>query len=90
MADLTCCDGSTIKSDLYNSSVDRSDCDFPRQQPTPGNFVVWKKAIGSLTRPGNKLIKSLGNYISTPHTPDEWFINNIRTEIYHKTPIGCW
>ena len=90
VADLTCCDGITIKSDLYNSSVGRSHCDFPRQQPTLGDFVVWKKAIGSLTRPGSKLIKSLGNYISTPHTPDEWFINNIRTEIYHKTPTGLY
>jgi hypothetical protein len=90
VADLACCDGSTIKSDLYNSSAGRSHCKVPIQQPTPGDFVVWKKAIGSITRPGNRLAKSLGNYISTPHTPDEWFINNIRTKIYHKTPTGSY
>ena len=90
VADLACCDGSTIKSDLYNSSAGRSHCEFPIQQPTPGDFVVWKKAIGLITRPGNRLVKSLGNYISTPHTPDEWFINNIRTKIYHKTPTGSY
>ncbi len=90
VADLTCCDGRTIKTDLYSSSAGRSYRNFPRQQPTPGNFVVWKKAIGLLPRPGNKLIKSLGNYILTPHTPNKWFVNNIRTKIYHKTLTGLY
>ena len=36
VADLTCCNGSTIKSDIYNSSVGGSDRDFPKQKPVGG------------------------------------------------------
>ena len=52
--------------------------------------MVWRKAIGSLTRTGKKLLMALGDYINNPHKPDSWFINGIGTEIYHKTATGMY
>ena len=51
------------------SAVGESKQEFPIQQPTSVDFLVWKTAIGSLCRGSHKLIQSLGNCISTPQNP---------------------
>ena len=90
VADLVCCDGRSISTDMYTTEVGESKWEFPIQQPTAADFAVWKKAIGSLVRTGNKLLTTLGEYINNPHKPDVWFINEIGTEIYHKTATGLY
>ena len=88
VGDIVSCDGMSINPEIITSAVGVSSREFPRQQPTYADSTVWRTAIGSLCRGGNKLIKSLGSYTSTPHKPDEWFINGKKTEIYHKISTG--
>ena len=88
VGDLVDCDGMSISPEILTPTVGVSRREFPRQQPTHADVMVWSKAIGSLCRGGQKLIKSLGSYTSSPHKPDDWFINDIKTEIFHKSPTG--
>jgi hypothetical protein len=88
LGDLTCCDGKTVSDDMYTTEVGESTREFPIQQPTRADFRLWFRAMGLLCRSGTKLNTSLGNYTSTPHNPDLWFINSSMTSIFHKISTG--
>ena len=90
VGDLAGCDGRTIMPGMYTSIVGESRWKFPHQQPTAADFQVWRKGLGALSRTGNKLYKTLWKYISAPHKPNDWFINNAETEIYHRLTTGMY
>jgi hypothetical protein len=41
LGDLTCCDGRTIRHDMYTTEVGESTREFPIQQPIGEDFRVW-------------------------------------------------
>ena len=84
LGDLTCCDGRTIRQEMYTTEVGESTREFPVQQPIGDDFRVWFRALGSVCRLGTKLNITLGDYTTPPHNQDTWFANNSMTSIYHK------
>jgi hypothetical protein len=90
VGDLVGCDGRSILPEMYTPTGGESRWKFPHQQPTTADFQVWRKGLGALSRTGNKLYLSLGKFTAAPHKPDNWFINNAETDIYHRTTTGAY
>ena len=88
LGDMTCCDGKTIRQEMYTTEGGESNREYPIQQPTCTDFRVWFRALGSVCRSGTKLNTTLGDYTTTPHNADLWFTNNSMTNIYHKMVTG--
>jgi hypothetical protein len=88
VADIVLCDGMTIDPEMLNATPGVSCRDFAIQRPARADFKVWKRAIGALVRNGNKLRRPLGDFISTPHKPDVWFMNDSRTQAFYRTQTG--
>jgi hypothetical protein len=90
VADIVLCDGLTVDPEMLNTTPGESTRDFTFQRPSRADFKEWMRAILALVRNGNKLRRPLGDFISTPHKPDMWFINESRTHAFYHTPTGCY
>ena len=88
VADIVLCDGLTVDPEMVNSTPGESTRDFPLQQPSASDLALWKRAIGSLVRDGDKLRRPLGDYTAKPHKPDVWFTNELRTHAFCRTSTG--
>ena len=54
---------------------------FPLEQPTPGNFRIWREALPRIRAPGGRL--HLGKYICLGHKTWEWRYNLEGSKLYH-------
>jgi hypothetical protein len=56
---------------------------FPREQPSPSDFHLWKEAIGCLCSGTTILPCTLGRHIRLPHLSVLWFTTTDCACLYH-------
>ena len=84
LSDISKCDGSTFDEFVISNSAESLVlCVFPREQPSPSDFHLWKEAIGHLCSVTTILPCNLGIHICLPHLPVLW-VNTIDcARLYH-------
>ena len=76
LSQLTLCDGKTIDPALLTSEAPKpSKMRFPRECPTPEDFMLWKATLRALTSTTLTLPTKLGHFMRLPYSTTHWTTN---------------
>ena len=75
VADFLLCDGRTVNRWVLTRDPSQSTRVFSEERPTPKDFRLFSDAIHARSSPQLTLDAPLGGFISRPHWPDRWFLN---------------
>ena len=88
-SDNVLCDGKTMMAEMLTGLPGHSDYHkFPTQCPTPADLVIWKTALCKLSSAFHVLTVKLQEYISPPHLPPLWLLDNLGTTLHHNIVWG--
>jgi hypothetical protein len=84
LSDISKCDSSTLDKFVISNSPESLVLHvFPREQPSPSDFHLWKEAIGHLCSGTAILLYTLGRHICLPHLLVLWFTTTDYAHLYH-------
>lgn len=52
------------------------------EQPTPADFALFRTAVDHFLTETGILRRPLGSYMTSPHRPDVWFVEDDRSALY--------
>ena len=82
IAELLCCDGSTVRKDVLSYQRGSSTRVFPFEKPLRRDLDLWIGALKLVTSPTLTLDRPLGAYLIMPPRHDGWFATADRMEVY--------
>jgi hypothetical protein len=93
LSDITSADGKEIIPQVLigdKLSDRKSNLEWPTQQKHPkNNWIIWASALNHIhTR--NRLKNKLTTWLSEPHQSWFWYMNPIRSIIYHNPYDNIW
>jgi hypothetical protein len=84
-SDITTADGTYLKHFIFDPgrATARSQCTFPREQPSHHNWDRWINFWHEYSSTGGKLKIPLGGWINPSHRIWHWYYNKERDKLYH-------
>jgi hypothetical protein len=85
VSDIVKCNGCTIDefatSEFLEVSIHHT---FPREEPTPAYFRMWRDAIHRLCNGTTRLPYKLGHFLRQPHLPTMWFTDSTASRLFRS------
>jgi hypothetical protein len=79
------CNGCTINdfvtSEYSEVSIHHT---FPREEPTPADFRMWRDAFHQLCNGTTRLPYTLGHFLRQPHLPTVWYIDSTASRLFRS------
>ena len=82
VGDFVLCDGRTPDPFIFNRNASDSSRVFSVEQPTPADFALFRTAVDHFLTETGILRRPLGSYMTSPHRPDVWFVEDDRSALY--------
>ena len=88
VSDIVKCDGRTIDEYVTSEFSEESvELTFPREEPTPSDFRLWKDAVRLLCGSTTQLPYTLGPYLRRPHLPSEWYTDATADKLFRANTM---
>lgn len=76
------CDGRTPDPYIFTREPSDSSRVFSVEKPTPADFGLFRTAVEHFLTETGSLRQPLGGYMTSPHRPDVWFVDDDRSALY--------
>jgi hypothetical protein len=90
VGDFTLCDGRTPDPFIFTREPSDSSRVFLVEKPTSADFVLFHRAVQGMLNDVGSLRQPLGAYMTSPHRPDVWFVDDDRSALYRYIDNSCY